>query len=124
MRAQGHFNQAKGFVHINLALISFKENDVTIIYSPALDLSGYGNTVDEAKRSFEINLEEFIRYTTNKGSFFAELEKHGWKISKRKKSYASPHLDDLLATNDFLSDIFRDNQFHRYNLDVSIPAFA
>jgi len=124
MRVQGHFNQAKGFVHINLALISFKENDVTIIYSPALDLSGYGNTVDEAKRSFEINLEEFIRYTTNKGSFFAELEKYGWKISKRKKSYTSPHLDDLLRTNDYLSDIIRDKEFQRYNQNVRLPAYA
>ena len=124
MRVQGNFNHAKGFVHVNLALILFKENDVTIIYSPALDISGYGNTIDEAKRSFEINLEEFIRYTTNKGSFFDELEKYGWKISKRKKSYTSPHLDDLLRNNDYLSDIIRDKEFQRYNQNVRLPAYA
>jgi len=124
MKVQGHFNHAKGLVHVNLALISFKENDVAIIYSPALDLIGYGNTVDEAKRSFEINLEEFIRYTTNKGTFFVELEKYGWNISKREKSYTSPHLDDLLRTNDYLSDIIRDKEFQKYNQDVRLPSYA
>ena len=34
---------------------------LTVIYSPALDLSGYGSSEDEAKGSFEIALEEFIK---------------------------------------------------------------
>ena len=43
-------------------LIVFKEDNVFIIHSPLLDISGYGYTKDEAKESFNITLEEFLRY--------------------------------------------------------------
>lgn len=64
-----------------------------IIYSPALDLSGYGNTINVAKKSFKIALEEFIRYTLNENTFNDVMKKLGWA--------------SLRATNPFrLSDPF------------------
>lgn len=52
---------------MDLSLIPFNEGDVIIIYSPALDLSGYGYNEKEAKESFEITLEEFLNYIIEKG---------------------------------------------------------
>ena len=43
--------------------ISFKEGDIHIIYSPSLDISGYGYTEAEAKRSFEIVCGEHLRFS-------------------------------------------------------------
>ena len=56
-----------------LSLFSFIDDGVRIIYSPALDLSGYGKTIAEAKVSFELTLEEFVRYTTNKNSLHNKI---------------------------------------------------
>ena len=49
-----------GYINVSLDVFSYKEGDVRIMYSPALDLSGYGKNVEEAKRSFEISAP-FIR---------------------------------------------------------------
>jgi len=37
---RGEFGLNDNVIHVGLSLIEFKENDVIIIYSPALDLSG------------------------------------------------------------------------------------
>ena len=75
----------KGLVTVNVSvpLLSFKEDDTFIVYSPALDVSGYGDTEEEARKSFEITLEEFINYTLNKKTFQSELTRLGWKIKKQ-----------------------------------------
>jgi len=76
----------KGLVTVNVSvpLLSFKEDDDTfIVYSPALDVSGYGDTEEEARKSFELTLEEFINYTINKKTFQSELTRLGWKIKKQ-----------------------------------------
>lgn len=46
----------------DLTLISFIEDGVHILYSPDLDLPGYGYTEDEAKQSFRVALEAFLQY--------------------------------------------------------------
>jgi len=75
----------KGLVTVNVSvpLLSFKEDDTFIVYSPALDVSGYGDTEEEARKSFELTLEEFINYTLNKKTFQSELTRLGWKIKKQ-----------------------------------------
>lgn len=60
---------------------------MTIIYSPALDLSGYGNTINEAKESFKIALEEFIRYTLNENTFNDVMKKLGWASLRAHQSF-------------------------------------
>lgn len=113
-------------IKVSLSLISFKENNVIIIYSPALDLSGYGKNESEAKQSFEIAIKEFLRYTIDKGTFESELKKLGWKISEKEKSvnYKQPYLDQLLRDNKYLCDIVREKEFHRINKNVTFPAFT
>ena len=74
-----------GKYHVGLSLVEFKEEDVTIIYSPALDLSGYGHSEVEAKNSFSEALQEFFRYTNNKKTLDKVLKKLGWSIKGSKK---------------------------------------
>lgn len=56
-------------MQVDLALILFEEDGSQIAYCQALDVSGYGNDEEEAKRSFEISLSEFFRYLINKKTF-------------------------------------------------------
>ena len=87
---------------ITLQLISFEEDGLTFVYAPALDLTGYGKNEDEAKRSFEITLKEFVKYTDNKSAIVKELEKHGWVVKKKgnlNKGVKAPSYIDMLENN-------------------------
>ena len=119
-----HIDDRINYIEVKLSVIQFRENNVEIIYSPALDISGYGETIHKAKDSFEIALDEFIRYTMSKGTFIAELEKLGWKITgkKRNRRYEPPYFDHLLRDREYLSQIVRNKEFTKSDQCVSLPA--
>lgn len=58
-------NISKEKINSELAIFLFKEDDNYIAYSPALDLSGYGKTEEEARNSFNIVLKEYFDYCIN-----------------------------------------------------------
>lgn len=97
-----------------------------MIYAPALDLFGYGKTKKEAKESFEITLDEFVRYTVNKGTLIPELKRLGWEVlkSKKKPKLIAPSLSSLLSDNEQFNELFNEGEYHKYDQQVSIPAFA
>jgi hypothetical protein len=119
-----NFNGKIGFpdkvFHIELSLIEFNEDDVTIVYSPALNLSGYGYNPDEAKQSFNIALNEFFRYTQNKKTFNEVLIELGWAMngSKNKSKIEAPSNTDLIAKNPLYSEIVNSKNYRVYNEDV------
>jgi len=60
-------NNPKAKMKVNLFLIHFQdEKKVHFVFSPHLDLTGYGYTLKNAKKSFSIVLDDFIDYTLNK----------------------------------------------------------
>lgn len=65
----------------------WEEEGIHFVFAPALDLTGYGNSEEEAKRSFEVTLAEFLQYTNNKQTFYDELEHLGWSVNRKKKTY-------------------------------------
>ena len=100
--------------NVNLSIIEFKDKETktTVVYAPALKVYGYGNTVKEARESFNISLLEFFRYTSNKGTFIKEMKKLGWDIKKRKYELKLkiPEFTRLLQQDDNLSNIFNQNK--------------
>jgi hypothetical protein len=86
--------------HIGLSLVEFIEDGVTIIYSPSLDLSGYGYDPDEARTSFDASLKEFFRFTKENGNLYNVLKGLGWSIqgSKENPFYFISH-DPFNQTN-------------------------
>lgn len=118
---KGSIKDTRNIHQFELSLFSFIDEGVRIIYSPALDLSGYGKTVAEAKVSFELTLEEFVRYTSNKKSLQKELKRLGWEIKKKSKPYSAPELSLMLQKNDYLANIFETKDFKKYNETVALP---
>ena len=47
---------------VKLDVYLFLDEGTYIAYSPTLDLSGYGETEEDAKESFSIVIEEYISY--------------------------------------------------------------
>ena len=89
-------NRGDHLVNINLNILSFEEAGIYYVYSPALDLTGYGNSEIEAKNSFQVMLEKFIHYTENKKTVYKELERLGWTVNTKKKRVHPPLEEEML----------------------------
>ncbi len=122
LNIQGNFRNKGNKVEFSLPIIKFTEANVYFYYTPALDLTGYGNTEEEAQASFEETLGQFFDYTTNKNTLASELRKLGWKIGKRKLSI--PSLPEMLKENKYLAEIFEQKAYSKFDKMYSIPAFA
>ena len=122
LSVHGDFSNPGAKVTFNLPIISFQEEGLFFFYTPALDLTGYGKTEDEAKSSFNETLAQFLNYATNKKTLFSELKKLDWKVSK--KISKPPSLVDMLNDNDYLQKIFEEKQYRKFDQPFSLPAFA
>lgn len=94
-------------VDIQLDIITWSEDKISYHYAPALDLTGYGNTSEQAAESFKIQLEEFVQYTLNKKTIYDELERLGWTVNKKKKRVVAPAEAELLADNETYRDLIK-----------------
>ena len=108
---------------VNLSLVKFKEDKTTIIYSPALDLSGYGDTASEAQSSFTTTLHEFVKYTHNKSTIQTVLKSMGWKIKESKTAFTCipPKETDLIKKNSLYTEILNKKEFSvvRENIELA-----
>lgn len=65
IKFSGTFATKKANVKVNIPIIIFEEDNVQIVYCPALDVSGYGKDEAEAYSSFKISIHEFFRHSPN-----------------------------------------------------------
>ena len=119
---EGKYKSNKAEVKVRLLLVQFKdENDVHFIYSPHLDLSGYGTDPDEAKKSFEIVFEDFVDYTVKKKTLGKVLIGLGWELrgsAKKPKKVLAPSIASVIKDNRYVSDIFDKYQVNTYHKEV------
>jgi predicted RNase H-like HicB family nuclease len=111
-------------VKVSLQVLCFEEDNIYYAYMPSFDLTGYGNTEEEAQQSLTVVLDEFLRYTLSKNTLFIEMQRLGWKIKSKKKPMYAPQMSDLINTNDQLKDIVNSKQYTTSNYQVNVPAFA
>jgi hypothetical protein len=111
-------------IKFDVQVLFFQEDKIHFAYIPSYDLTGYGNTSEEALDSLKVMIEEFFRYTTNKNTFFLELKRLGWKIRSKHKRMVAPQMSDLINTNEQLRDIVNHKQFTTSNYQVSMPVPA
>jgi hypothetical protein len=107
-------------VKLSVSIFLWEEDAIHYVYSPALDLTGYGESVAEAKESFEVVLDEFVVYTNNKKTIFKELEKLGWAVNKRKKKVISPDFEELLTDNKHFNDLYKTKHLTRESSNVNL----
>lgn len=119
-------NQAT--VNVKLFLAHFQdENGTHIIFSPHLDLSGYGNSLEEAKESFNIAFEDFVDYTLKKKTLGKVLRNLGWKLKgnqKLPKKVLAPSISSIIRENDYVSEIFDKYNVNTFHQDVQLPLHA
>jgi hypothetical protein len=111
-------------IKIKVQVLFFKEDNVHYAFMPSLDLIGYGNNDDEAKKSLQVVLDEFLRYTLNKNTLMLELQRLGWKLKNKNKPITAPAMSDLINVNEQLRDIVNSKHYSASDFHVSVPAFA
>src|SRR6185436_13748270 len=105
-RTRGTYADSKKKVIFDLPVVTYEENGLQVIYSPSLDLFGYGKTMADARNSFIITIEEFISYTTHKKTLEKVLKELGWQIKKSNLRYIAPSLGYMLDENEQFNEIF------------------
>jgi Zn-finger protein len=122
---KGQWGEGKNKIKCVLPLIIFQEDNCTITYCPALDLSGYGADETEATRSFEEVLSEYFTYTVHKKTLAEDLKNMGWTIRKNlKKTPIPPTIEKLLETNEDFNRIFNNHDFRKTHRTFNIPALT
>jgi len=113
----------KGNISAHLDLYSFLDKNIHILYCPALDMSGYGETEEDAQKSFEEVFTTSMAYMVNKNSLHDDLKKHGWNIrGKKSHDLKSPKFEDMYKTNKEFKDIIDNKPYQKIYKDVCIPA--
>lgn len=84
---------------IKLKVLTFsgKDGDFYVVVSPALLVSGYGNTEEEAEESFKANLETFCRdlMVLDSEQRDLELKKLGFLKEKyHTKNFSKAYIDE------------------------------
>ena len=112
----------KGNISAHLDLYSFLDKNIHILYCPALDMSGYGETEEDAQKSFEEVFTTSMAYMVNKNSLHDDLKKHGWNIrGKKSHDLKSPKFEDMYKTNKDFKDIIDNKPYQKIYKDVCIP---
>ncbi len=115
-------------VKVKLLLIHFEdENNIQFIYSPHLDLTGYGESLNNARNSFEIALEDFVDYTLKKKTIGKVLSGLGWEIvgsKKKPKKVLAPSIASVINENEYVSEIFDKYSTNTFHQEVGLPAFS
>ena len=125
---KGGFGNKAGSVKVMLLLFHFEdENKVHFIYSPHLDLTGYGESMDDAKNSFEIAFEDFIDYTLKKKTLSKVLADLGWELKgsvKKQKKVLAPSITSVIKGNRYVSEIFDKYPVNTYHQEIGLPSFV
>jgi hypothetical protein len=121
-------NNSNAKVRVNLFLIHFQdENNTHFIFSPHLDLTGYGYNLREAKKSFNIALDDFISYTINKKTLSKVLTGLGWKVkgsTRKPAKILAPSITSVIANNRHVSEIFDNHIAKTFHQEVEFPAMV
>jgi len=124
---KGKYQNKSASVKVQLLLFHFTdENNVHFIYSPHLDLTGYGTDQEEAKKSFNIVFEDFVDYTLTKKTLGKVLTSLGWELkgsAKKPKKVLAPSITSVIKDNEYVSEIFDKYPVNTYHQEVGLPAF-
>jgi hypothetical protein len=125
---EGNYQNTSTSVKVKLLLFHFEdENKINFIYSPHLDLTGYGNNFEEARKSFEIVFQDFVDYTIKKKTLSKVLIGLGWVLNglaKRPKKVLAPSITTMIKNNKYISEIFDKYPVNTYHQEVGLPISA
>jgi len=115
-----YLNIKMNVVKVKIKTIAFQEGNSFIVYCPALDISGYGDSVQDAQESFETSLEIYLEFATENGTLSEDLLNHGWTLSRYPVTlYSPPAIDD---SNESIKKIVGAHSYQVLEESIALPA--
>jgi hypothetical protein len=113
----------KGEISAQLQLFMFKEDDMFIVFCPAIDLSAYGKSEKEAELEVSEVFRLHMSYCLAKRTLEEDLKAHGWDIKHKQKEILAPKIEELLPKNETLQDIIYNRDYVKMSRPIQIPMF-
>ncbi len=82
---------------ISVRIEVFKEGDIYIALSPELNVSSFGETIEDAKKSVKEAIEAFVEECQNMGTLEDILEESGFSIINDVWEPRKPITEEKLA---------------------------
>lgn len=101
----------------SLDVVFFRENETTIAYCPALDLSAYGDNQKDARKEFAQSFYEYSSYCIDNATLDKDLLAHGWTIKDGKLK--EPSMDYMIRKNETLRDIVNNKNYRKLTIPVN-----
>lgn len=88
--------QCNGTEHISIEIDVFvyEEDGFQIAFCPALELSAFGETKEEAIKSFETTIKLHFEYLIENNTLEADLMEHGWTFEKKPEPKLIPPVNE------------------------------
>jgi len=77
-------------VEVQLSLLVYKQGDYYMALCPSLDLSSYGDSVEDALVGFEGAMQIYLEHCVETGTLEADLKNHGWQIAELPTRFRQP----------------------------------
>lgn len=116
----GQYSVDGNVVGVSVPVYLWSEDGITYAMAPALDITGYGKSEAEAKRSFEVMLQEFVSYTHRKKTIYKVLEGLGWTTNRKKKRVVPPAIEDLIQDNEDVREMIARPGVRRYEEKMAV----
>ena len=110
---------------VGVELFIFKEDNQFIAYSPALEISSYGDTSKDAGNAFQEAASIFVKYAHKKGTLIADLLELGWTVTKKPKAvFSAPDLEDTVKSNPILQSLISSGQYQQSQTNMAVSAVS
>ncbi len=109
-------DNSDNILELQFNVLVFQEGEYFVAYCPSMQLSSYGNTIEEAKEGFDEVMDAYIENCKENNSLREDLLKIGWSIDMSNHSKAEPPSNiDLNIPSGLLRKQFNEN----WNIPVS-----
>jgi hypothetical protein len=112
-------NNVKGklSVHGEISIYEYQEDGIFYCISPELDIIGYDKSAATARDSFQVQLQAFFEYASQKNCLDKELLRLGWVGVKPEFVAPSPH--ELTESNDLYLELLARASFSKNTTPVA-----
>ncbi len=77
-------------LELHLNVLVFQQGDYYVAFCPSLNLSSYGDSINDAKTGFDEVMTSYLEECRDNGSLHEDLLKNGWTFNIQNHKKAEP----------------------------------
>src|SRR4051812_15766781 len=103
--------EGNNMVEMHVSLLVFQQGDYYVAYCPSLELSSYGNSVEDAREGFDDAMNIYLEHCAEHGTLETDLLKQGWTIERKPNKLEPPAMIKLDIPAGKLISQFNENWY-------------